>query len=413
MNTELSARARNIKPSATMSVTARAAELRAQGRDIVALGAGEPDFDTPAHIKEAAKRAIDAGDTKYTPADGTPEVRAAICGKLARDNGLDYQPNQIVVSNGAKHSLINVMLALVDPGDEVIVPAPYWVSYPDMVKLADGTPVFIEAGIESDFKITPAQLEAAITEKTKLLLLNSPSNPTGVCYSRVDWEGLGEVLRRHPRVVVATDDIYELIYWSDEPFSNLVMACPDLYERTVVINGMSKGYAMTGWRIGYTATNPELTQAMKKIQGQMTSGASSISQAAAVAALEGDQQCIGEMVEVFKQRHDFVVERLNRGNGVRCLEAQGAFYAFPDVRGAIEALDGIGDDVQLAEHLIENAGVALVPGTAFGAPGYLRLSFATSNENLEKAMDRLDAALAQGPLSDSSPSPRLAGRGSE
>ena len=394
MDIELSARARSIKPSATITVTARAAELSAQGHDIVALGSGEPDFDTPQHIKDAAKQAIDAGITKYTAVDGTPEVRAAICRKLARDNQLDYESSQIIVSNGAKHSLNNVILALVGPGDEVIVPAPYWVSYPDMVKLADGTPVIVPAGIESEFKMTPAQLDAAITAKTKLLLLNSPSNPTGVCYSRKDWEGLGEVLRRHPHVMIATDDIYELIYWSDEPFCNLVMACPELYDRTVVINGMSKGYAMTGWRIGYTAANHDLTKAMKKIQGQMTSGASSISQAATVAALDGDQQCVADMGKVFKQRHDFVVERLNRGNGVRCLEAQGAFYAFPDVRGAMEALDGIDNDVQLAEHLIENAGVALVPGSAFGAPGHLRLSFATSNENLEKALDRLDEAFS-------------------
>ena len=228
--------------------------------------------------------------------------------------------------------------------------------------------------------MTPEQLEAAITSQTRLLMLNSPSNPTGVCYSRADWERLGEVLRRHPRIAIASDDIYELIHWDDEPFCNIVMACPDLYERTILVNGVSKGYAMTGWRIGYTAAKPEITGAMKKIQGQMTSNASSISQAAAVAALDGDQTCVHDMVKVFKQRHDFVVERLNRGNGVHCLEAQGAFYAFPDVRGAIEALDGIDNDLDLATHLIEECGVALVPGSAFGSPGYLRLSFATAME---------------------------------
>ena len=397
MSIDLADRVRSIRPSATLAVSARSAELAAQGRDIIALGAGEPDFDTPEHIKAAARAAIDAGDTKYTGADGTPALREAICRKLSRDNGLDYEPGQIVVSNGAKHSLVNVLLALVGPGDEVIVPAPYWVSYPDMIKLAQGVPVIIRAGIETGFKVTPEQLEAAITPQTRLLLLNSPSNPTGVCYSRADWEQLGEVLREHPRVAIASDDIYELICWDDEPFSNIVMACPDLYERTILVNGVSKAYAMTGWRIGYTAASPEITGAMKKIQGQMTSNASSISQAAAVAALDGDHACVRDMVEVFEQRHDFVVGRLNRGNGVRCLEAQGAFYAFPDVRGAIEALDGIGNDLDLATHLIEECGVALVPGTAFGAPGYLRLSFATSMEELEKAMDRLDRALASVP----------------
>ena len=394
MPVELSERVRGIRPSATLAVSARSAELKAQGHDVIALGQGEPDFDTPEHIKAAARQAIDAGDTKYTGADGTPALREAICRKLARDNGLAYEPGQIVVSNGAKHSLINLLLALVGPGDEVIVPAPCWVSYPDMIKLAQGMPVIVRAGIESGFKMTPEQLEAAITPQTRLLILNSPSNPTGVCYSRADWEALGEVLRRHPRVAIASDDIYELIYWHDEPFCNIVMACPDLYERSALINGVSKAYAMTGWRIGYSAAGPRLTGAMKKIQGQMTSNASSISQAAAVAALDGDHQCVRDMVEVFKQRHDFVVERLNRGNGVRCLEAQGAFYAFPDVRGAIGALDGIGNDVELATHLIERGGVALVPGTAFSAPGYLRLSYATGMGDLAEAMDRLDRVLS-------------------
>ena len=391
---ELADRVRSIKPSATLAVTARSAELKAQGRDIIALGQGEPDFDTPEHIKVAARAAIDAGDTKYTASDGTPPLREAICRKFSRNNGLEYEPGQIVVSNGAKHSLINLLLALIGSGDEVVVPAPYWVSYPDMIKLAQGVPAIIRTGIESGFKVTPEQLEAAITPQTRLLILNSPSNPTGVCYSRADWERLGEVLRQHPRVAIASDDIYELIYWDDEPFCNILMACPDLYDRTVLINGVSKGYAMTGWRIGYTAAGPEITGAMKKIQGQMTSNASSISQAAAVAALDGDHACVRDMVKVFKQRHDFVVERLNRGNGVQCLQAQGAFYAFPDVRGAIEALDGIDNDLDLATHLIEQCGVALVPGTAFGAPGYLRLSYATAMEQLEEAMERLDRALS-------------------
>lgn len=397
MSIEFADRVRSFRPSATLAVSARSAELKAEGRDIISLGQGEPDFDTPEHIKAAAREAIDSGDTNYTGVDGTPVLREAICRKFARQNGLEYASSQIVVSNGAKHSLINVLLALVGPGDEVIVPAPYWVSYPDMIKLAQGVPVIIRAGIETGFKITPEQLEAAITPQTRLLILNSPSNPTGVCYSRADWEQLGEVLRRHPRIAVASDDIYELIHWDEEPFCNIVMACPDLYERSVLINGVSKGYAMTGWRIGYSAAAPEITGAMKKIQGQMTSNASSISQAAAVAALDGDHACVLDMVDVFKRRHDFVVERLNRANGVHCLEAQGAFYAFPNVRGAIEALDGIDNDLDLATHLIEECGVALVPGTAFGAPGYLRLSFATSMEELEQAMDRLDRALSSVP----------------
>jgi aspartate aminotransferase len=396
LDIQLSARARAIKPSPTLAVTARAAEMRAAGRDVIGLGAGEPDFDTPEHIKEAAQRAIAEGYTKYTVVDGTPELKKAVIGKLERDNQLSYAPDQILVSCGAKHSLYNAMQALLGRGDEVIIPAPYWVSYPDMALLADATPVIVSAGIESGFKMTPDQLEAAITPRTKMLILNSPSNPTGVCYTRAELAVLGEVLLRHPQVVVVSDDIYELISWGDEPFCNIVTACPELYPRTIVVNGVSKGYAMTGWRIGYSAGPVEVTRAMKKIQGQSTSCATSISQVAATAALDGDHQCVRDMVDVFKERHDYVVERLNRGNGVRCLEAQGAFYAFPDVRGAIEALDGVEDDLQLAERLIEEAGVALVPGTGFGAPGYLRLSYATSTAQLTEALDRMDAFLGAG-----------------
>jgi aspartate aminotransferase len=392
----LSDRVRAIKPSPTLVVSARAAELRAEGRDIVSLGAGEPDFDTPAHIKEAAKKAIDDGFTKYTVVDGIPELKQAIIAKHKRDSDLEYAPNQILVSCGAKHSIFNAFQALLSPGDEAIIPAPYWVSYPDMVILCDGKPVIIEAGIETEFKITPAQLEAAITPKTRLLMLNSPSNPTGVCYSRADLAALGEVLLRHPHVVIVTDDIYELISWGDEPFCNIVTACPALYDRTVVINGVSKAYAMTGWRIGYSAGPPVVTNAMKKVQGQSTSCPASVSQVAAAVALDGDHQCVRDMVKVFKERHDYVVERLNRGNGVRCLPAQGAFYAFPDVRGALESMPDVKDDVALAERLLVDAGVALVPGSAFGAPGYLRLSFATSTENLTKALDRMDSVFGVG-----------------
>ncbi|MCP5157626.1 MAG: pyridoxal phosphate-dependent aminotransferase [Ectothiorhodospiraceae bacterium] len=394
MTIELSERVRALKPSATLAVTARATELRAAGRDVISLSAGEPDFDTPAHVKEAAKKAIDEGKTKYTVVDGIPELKQAIIGKFKRDNGLSYQPDQIMVSCGGKHSLHNVFHAVLNPGDEAIIPSPYWVSYPDMVQLTGARPVIVDTGIENGFRMSAEQLERAITPRTKLVMLNSPSNPTGVCYTRADFQALGEVLARHPSILIATDDIYELISWGDEPFCNIVMACPDLYDRTVVVNGMAKGYAMTGWRIGYTAGPVELTRAMRKLQGQTTSNPTTISQWASVAALNGDHQCVRDMVKVFKERHDYVVERLNRGNGVRCLAAQGAFYAFPDVRGAIESINGIDNDIQLAEHLIEKAGVAMVPGTAFGAPGYLRMSYATSMENLEKALDRLEGALA-------------------
>ena len=393
MSIRLSDRVQAIKPSPTIAVSTRAAEMKAAGHDIIALGAGEPDFDTPEHIKQAARDAIDRGFTKYTAVDGTPTLKQAVCAKLQRDNQLAYTPSQVVVSCGAKHSIYNLIQATINPGDEVIIPAPYWVSYPDMAILAGGVPVIIEAGIETEFKITAAQLEAAITPRSRLLILNSPSNPTGVCYTRAELAALGEVLARHPGLVICSDDIYELITWGDEPFCNIVTACPDLQAQTVVVNGVSKGYAMTGWRIGYTASSEPLAAAMRKVQSQSTSNPTSISQVAAEAALNGDHGCVADMVKVFKRRHDYVVERLNRGNGVRCLPAQGAFYAFPDVRGAMQSM-GVTDDMALCEHLIEKAGVAVVPGTAFGAPGYFRLSYATSDSNLEKALDRIEAAFA-------------------
>ena len=393
MDIALSDRVRAIKPSPTLVVSSRAAELRAQGRDIVSLGAGEPDFDTPAHIKDAAKQAIDQGFTKYTVVDGIPELKQAIIAKLKRDSDLEYDPKQILVSCGAKHSIFNAFEALLSPGDEAIIPAPYWVSYPDMVILCDGKPVIIEAGIETEFKITPAQLEAAITPKTRILMLNSPSNPTGVCYTRADLAALGEVLLRHPQVTVITDDIYELITWGDEPFCNIVTACPELYDRTVVINGVSKAYAMTGWRIGYAGGPRTLIQAMKKVQSQSTSNPAAVSQAAAQQALDGDQSCIQPMLTAFKERHDYVVQALNRMPGVRCTESDGTFYSFPDFSKAIAGLEGVYDDVELAEFFLQEAGVALVPGSAFGATGYLRLSFATSMEVLETALGRLKRAL--------------------
>ena len=393
MDIKLAERVMRIKPSATLAITARAKALRTEGKDIIGLGAGEPDFDTPAHIKAAAKEAIDKGMTKYTPVDGTPSLKAAICRKFKHD--LDYEANQILVSVGGKQSFFNLAQALLNSGDEVIIPAPYWVSYPDIVLLADGKPVIVEAGIDAGFKITPAQLNAAITPHTKLFVINSPSNPTGVAYNRAELAALGDVLRQHPHVLIATDDMYEHILWSTEPFCNILMACPDLYDRTIVLNGVSKAYSMTGWRIGYAGGPADLIAAMKKIQSQSTSNPASISQAAAEAALQGDQSCIKTMLSAFKQRHDFVVESLNAFDGVNCLPSDGTFYAFPDFHDVINKLDGINNDVELAEALLNKANIALVPGSAFGAPGFMRLSYATSLENLQLAMKRLKKFLTK------------------
>ena len=389
----LANRIQRIKPSPTLAVTARVAELRAAGKDIIGLGAGEPDFDTPEHIRAAAIAAIHAGFTRYTAVDGTAELKRAIIAKFRRDNGLEYRPEQILVSCGGKQSFFNLVQALLNPGDEVIIPAPYWVSYPDMVRLADGEPVIIRAGVETGFKITPEQLKAAITARTRLFVINSPSNPTGVAYSAQELKALGEVLRHHPQVLIATDDMYERILWSAEPFCNILQPCPELYERTIVLNGVSKAYAMTGWRIGYAGGPTELIQAMKKVQSQSTSNPTSISQVAAQAALDGDQSCLQPMLKAFRQRHDFVVEALNRIPGVVCLPADGAFYCFPFFQEVINKLDDVADDVELAEYLLDKAGVALVPGAAFGAPGYLRLSYATGLDTLKTALERLTKAL--------------------
>jgi aspartate aminotransferase len=389
----LAQRVLRVKPSPTLAVSARAAALRAAGEDIIGLGVGEPDFDTPDHIKQAGIRAIENGQTRYTAVDGTAELKTAIINKFQRDNGLSYQPDQILVSCGGKQSFFNLTQALLNPGDEVIVPAPYWVSYPDMVRLADGEPVIIKAGLEQHFKITAEQLEAAITPKTRLMVLNSPSNPTGVAYSRSELEKLAGVLLHHPNILVATDDMYEHILWSEEPFVNIVNACKELFPRTIVLNGVSKAYAMTGWRIGYAGGHRTLIQAMKKVQSQSTSNPASISQAAACEALDGDQSCIDIMVKAFRERHDFVVDRLNRMDGVRCAEADGTFYCLPDFSQVIERLDKVGNDVELAEFFLQKAGVALVPGSAFGAPGYLRLSFATSLKILDDALGRIEQAL--------------------
>ncbi len=387
-----SQRVQMVKPSPTLAVTAKAAELRAAGHDIIGLGAGEPDFDTPEHIKAAAVKAITEGKTKYTAVDGTTELKQAVIDKFQRDNDLAYGQGQILVSCGGKQSFFNLALALLNKGDEVIIPAPYWVSYPDMVVIAEGVPVIVQAGLENRFKITPEQLEAAITDKTRLVVLNSPSNPTGTAYNHKELEALGDVLKKYPDVMIATDDMYEHILWTEEPFCNILMVCPELYDRTIVLNGVSKAYSMTGWRIGYAGGPEWLIKNMKKIQSQSTSNPCSIAQAAAVEALNGSQDCVKAMVKVFKKRHDYVVGRLNQLPGVSAIEGDGTFYAFADFNEAMSKL-GFEKDTDLAALFLEK-GVALVPGSAFGSDGCMRLSFATSDEALEKALDRLQAALA-------------------
>ena len=389
MFNDLSRRVRAIKPSPTLAVSNLASQLRAQGRDVIGLGAGEPDFDTPRHIRDAAIAAIQNGDTHYTAVDGTVALKQAIIDKFQRDNGLTYQADQILVSCGGKQSFFNLCQALLDAGDEVIIPAPYWVSYPDIVILADATPVIVETGIASEFKITAEMLEAAITDKTRMLVLNSPSNPTGVGYSMAELKALGEVLLRHPDVLIMTDDMYELIVWGDYQFCNILNACPELYDRTMVFNGVSKAYAMTGWRIGYAAGDASLIKAMKKIQGQSTSNPCSVSQAASVAALNGDHAPVRAMVTEFKRRHDYLVAELNSIRYIECIESQGTFYSFPNIQAFIDARDDLNNDVDVANLLLEEVGVALVPGSAFGAEGYMRISFATSMENLEKAVARI------------------------
>jgi aspartate aminotransferase len=389
---QLSQRAQAIKPSPTLAVTARAAAMKAAGHDIIGLGAGEPDFDTPRHIKDAAIDALNKGYTKYTPVDGIPALKQAVIKKFAQDNQLSYTLKQVIVSCGGKQGFYNLAQALLNPRDEAIIPAPYWVSYPDMVLLAGGVPVIITATAKQGFKITPQQLEAAITEKTRLFVINSPSNPTGVHYTAQELTALGTVLRKYPNIVVATDDIYEHLLWEGKPFKNILNVCPDLYERTIILHGVSKSYSMTGWRIGYAAGPEKLIQAMNNIQSQSTSNPTSFAQYGALVALEGDQSFIAEMVSAFKKRHDFVLESLLKIKGVECLPAQGTFYIFPNFQGAMDRL-GIKNDVELGEFLIEKAGVALVPGSAFGAPGHGRISFATSMSNLEKAMERLHNTL--------------------
>lgn len=371
----------------------KAAELKAQGHDILSLSVGEPDFDTPAHIRQAGIDAINQGQTRYTAVDGTPALKDAIIAKLKRDNELDYGPKEILVSSGAKQSIFNMFQAALEQGDEVLIPAPYWVSYPDMVRLADADPVILHTQAKDNYLISPQQLKSAINENTRLLILNAPSNPTGMGYSRQALEALGEVLLEFPKVLICSDDIYEHIWWGEEPFYNIAQVVPALKDRMVLVNGVSKAYAMTGWRIGYAAGPADLITQMRKVQSQSTSNPCSISQAAAVAALNGDQTCIQEMTAAFKARHDWVVPALNDCPGLTCQAAHGAFYVFIDCGQAIERL-GLGDDLALAEYFLEHAKVAMVPGTAFGAPGHLRLSFALGLETLQEAVGRIKAALS-------------------
>jgi aspartate aminotransferase len=386
----LSNRVNRVKPSLTLVITAKAAELKRAGKDIISLGAGEPDFDTPDHIKAAGIHAIENGQTRYTAVDGTPELKDAIIAKFKRDNHLNFAADQILVSSGGKQSFYNLCQGVLDDGDEVIIPAPYWVSYPDMALLAGGEPIIIEAGIEQGFKITASQLEAAITPKTKLVVINSPSNPTGAVYTPEELKALGEVLTKHPDILIASDDMYEHILLTDTPFTNILEVCPELTDRTVVMNGVSKAYSMTGWRIGYAGGPKDIIAAMRKVQSQSTSNPCSISQAASVEALNGDQSCIQTMLTEFKKRHDFVVERINQIPGFKCIPAAGAFYAFMDVRDAMKQ-KGFETDADFATAILEEVDVAAVPGSGFGAEGYLRISFATSMDNLVNALDRIDS----------------------
>jgi len=394
---QLSRRVQRVKPSPTLAVTARAAKLKAEGKDIIGLGAGEPDFDTPAHIAEAGIDAIRKGFTRYTNVDGIVELKDAIIAKFKRDNAISYERNQILVSSGAKQTIYNLCMAVLDPGDEAVIPAPYWVSYPDMVLLADGLPVTPDCRAAQGYKLSPRQLEASINPKTRLLLINSPCNPTGAAYTRAEWRALADVLVQHPRVIVGTDDMYEKIWWGAEPFSSLLTVAPELYDRVVTINGVSKSYAMTGWRLGYCGGPKEIVNAMSTIQGQSTSNASSITQKAAVVALTGDQKPVELMNIEFKKRHDYFINALNRLPGIVALPASGAFYAWADCSAAMMAF-GIKDDNAFAELLINDAGVAVVPGSGFGAPGHFRASFACSMATLEKAIERMGKVLSRGPV---------------
>ncbi|MCB9988820.1 MAG: pyridoxal phosphate-dependent aminotransferase [Rhodospirillales bacterium] len=391
-------RVKNMKPSATIAMAAKARELKAAGKDIIALGLGEPDFDTPDFVKAAAKKAIDEGQTKYTAVPGTKELLEAIQGKFKRDNGLDYGLDQLVAGTGGKQILFNAFMASLNPGDEVIIPAPYWVSYPEMVELFDGKPVFVDCPEETAFKLQPAALEAAITPKTKWVLFNSPSNPTGAAYTREELKALTDVIVKYPHVWVMTDDMYEHLVYDDFEFTTPAQVEPSLYDRTLTINGVSKAYAMTGWRLGYAGGPKELIKAMVNIQGQSTSGACSITQAAAAEALNGDQSFLIERNAVFKRRRDMVVEMLNQAEGLRCHKPEGAFYVYPSCAGCIGKATPEGkiieNDEDFVSYLLETAGVACVQGAAFGLSPCFRISYATSDDLLEEACRRIQKACA-------------------
>jgi aspartate aminotransferase len=384
----LSNRVQRIKPSPTIAVAEKARQLQLEGKHIINLGIGEPDFDTPEHIKEAAIKALHDGITKYTPIDGFLELRKAIVGKFERENHLHYEPKQVLVSCGCKQSFYNMTQALLNSGDEVIIPAPYWVSYPDIILLADATPVFIPTTLAQHFKITGEQLEKAITPKTKLLVLNSPSNPSGMAYTRKELTELANVLLKHPQVMIVSDDIYEHILWSKEPFANILNVCPELYDRTMIVHGVSKSYAMTGWRIGYAVGPKALITAMKDVQSQSTSGANSIAQMAAIAALEGDQACVHNMTHAYQHRHEVLFEALKKIPGIACQPSVGTFYSFPDVSKLMQKI-GINSDIAFGEYLLTETGIAIVPGSAFGAEGCIRISFATDLDTLHEAILRL------------------------
>jgi len=389
----LSERSKNIKPSPTLAVSAHAAQLRAQGKDIISLSAGEPDFDTPEHIKNAAIEAINDGQTKYTAVDGTPKLKQAIINKFQRENNLDYENNQILTSCGAKHSLYNIFQATLDPGNEVIIPAPYWASYPDMVKLAGAIPVIVGTAINNNFKMGADDLEEAITTKTRMIILNSPSNPSGQNYNKNELIALSDVLLKHPDILIITDDIYEHIFWGSEKFANIINVCAELYDRTIVVNGVSKAYSMTGWRIGYAAGPEKIIKEMKKIQSQSTSNPNSIAQAAAIAALDGKQDFIRECVKTFRERHDFLINELQEIDDINVLASEGTFYSFPDMNKLIKKFGKILNDIELAEFFLDKAEVAMVPGSAFGVPGCMRISFATSMENLRESIKRIKKIL--------------------
>ena len=390
---ELSHSIKRIKPSATMAVTQKARELKAAGKDIIGLGAGEPDFDTPQNIKKAAIQAINDGDTKYTPVDGTPELKKAIKAKFKRENNLDYELDEISVGTGGKQIIFNAFAVSLNESDEVIIPAPYWVTYPDVVNYFNGKPIFVQCGEESGFKITPQQLENTINQSTKWFILNSPSNPTGSCYTKNELLELANILKKYPHVNIMTDDLYEHLIYDDNEFHTFASIAPELKERILTLNGVSKAYAMTGWRIGYAGGNASLIKAMGKLQSQSTSNPTSISQAAAVEALNGDNSFIAERAKVFKGRRDFLINEFTSMNGITCRVPEGAFYVFPSCKGVIGKVDEsnnkITNDEEFTTSLLEHAGVAVVQGSAFGLEGYFRISYATSDENLKNACVRM------------------------